>query len=319
MLWGRAANRCAFANCHRELVMNETETDDASLIGDECHIVARELEGPRGKSELSSEARDKYDNLLLLCKIHHKIIDDQSTFYSIPVLKKMKQEHEAWVRESLSLDETRQHDDEIYMTYIDKWEELLDINEWKSWSSFILGGGQPSLSVAQDSKLNELRAWLLGRIWSGRYPEIEAAITNFRLVLEDFYNVFHEHAERQGYGNDMFATRKFYKIQEWDKIYYNKLSAEYDYHVDLVQDLMLELTRAANYVCDNVRRFIMPSYRLATGVILVTSGPHMDFKYHTYRVEYREEERTLIPYPGLNQFKKIRINRDRSFCSDDNN
>lgn len=315
MLWGRAANRCAFVDCRRELVMDETETDDESVIGDECHIVARESDGPRGVSDLSGEARDKYDNLLLLCKVHHKIIDDQPNTYDVTLLKKMKQEHEAWVRDSLSLDQARQRDDETYMTYIDKWEELLDLNNWNSWSSLVLGGGQPGLSTAQDSKLNEIRSWLLGRIWPGRYLELEAAIINFRHVLEDFYTVFHEHAELRGRGDDVLKTRKFYKIREWDTVRYNKLAAEYDYHVDLVQDLLLELTRATNYVCDKVREFIMPGYRLAAGAVLVTSGPHMDFKYHTYRVEYRGEERTLRPYPGLEQFKRNRTNRDRCFGS----
>ena len=34
MLWGRAANRCAFPECRRELVMDASETDDKSLIGE---------------------------------------------------------------------------------------------------------------------------------------------------------------------------------------------------------------------------------------------------------------------------------------------
>ncbi len=46
MLWGKAANRCAFIDCKRELVMDETETDDPSIIGEECHIIAREDDGP---------------------------------------------------------------------------------------------------------------------------------------------------------------------------------------------------------------------------------------------------------------------------------
>jgi hypothetical protein len=46
MLWGRAANRCAFPECRRELVMDASETDDESLVGEECHIIAREQNGP---------------------------------------------------------------------------------------------------------------------------------------------------------------------------------------------------------------------------------------------------------------------------------
>lgn len=47
MLWGHAANRCAFPDCRLELMMDVSETDDPSLVGEECRIVARELKGPR--------------------------------------------------------------------------------------------------------------------------------------------------------------------------------------------------------------------------------------------------------------------------------
>jgi hypothetical protein len=57
MLWGgRAANRCAI--CRMELVMEATETDDASVVGEACHIVAQSEEGPRGNSELTRQQRD---------------------------------------------------------------------------------------------------------------------------------------------------------------------------------------------------------------------------------------------------------------------
>ena len=51
MLWGRSGNMCAFPNCKKELVMDESETDDASVIGEEAHIIARKENGPRGKSK----------------------------------------------------------------------------------------------------------------------------------------------------------------------------------------------------------------------------------------------------------------------------
>ena len=104
MLWGRAASRCAFPDCRRELVMEKTSADDASLFGEACHMVAKEPEGPRGTSPLNSKQRDEYDNLLLLCNIHHKVIDDQPNTYPVERLKTMKTEHERWVRESYKVD-----------------------------------------------------------------------------------------------------------------------------------------------------------------------------------------------------------------------
>ncbi len=48
MLWGRSGNMCAFPECKKELVMDESETDDPSVIGEEAHIVGRKQTGPRG-------------------------------------------------------------------------------------------------------------------------------------------------------------------------------------------------------------------------------------------------------------------------------
>src|SRR5690348_14725805 len=123
MLWGRAANRCAYPGCRKELVMDRTATDDESVIGDEAHIVARETDGPRGdNSGLSAEQRDRYDNLLLLCKVHHKLVDDQPNEYTVDKLRAFKQQHEKWVVQSLtSYDVAKQRDDEIYSTYVEHW------------------------------------------------------------------------------------------------------------------------------------------------------------------------------------------------------
>ena len=84
-----------------------------------------------------------------------------------------------------------------------------------------------------------------------------------------------------------------------------------------IATLMLELTRAANYICDRVRQFIDPTFRLHEGRILVETGPTMDITSPlsgiTIQVlgpEYQGEERVLYPYPGLHQFKEDREKRD---------
>lgn len=102
ILWSRAAGRCAFPDCRRrELVMDASEADDVSVVGDVCHIVAISPAGPRGDSTLTLEQRDQYDNLILLCKVHHKLIDDQPDIYTVERLREMKAAHEEWVLETL--------------------------------------------------------------------------------------------------------------------------------------------------------------------------------------------------------------------------
>lgn len=314
MLWGRSANRCAFPDCRMELVIDESETDDSSIVGDEAHIVAQSPDGPRGQSDLTEDQRDSYNNLILLCKVHHKLIDDLPEVYTVEKLHEMKNEHLQWLEESLNLDKPKQQDEERYTAIVERWAELSDLDNWNSWTSSIMSFGQPSLSVEVDERLEELGAWMFKQIWPKRYEELEDAFLNFMLVLHDFLILFRSHASCKRNANRI-ETEKFYQITEWNPKLYEKLVKDYEFHVDLVQDLMFELTRAANYVCDKIRKFIYPTYRLEEGILIITSGPTMNMTFDSYRAEYRGDERVNRPYPGLEKFKEIRSKRDHCFGS----
>lgn len=100
ILWGRSGNRCAI--CKHELIIDATHTDDESIIGDECHIISRQLQGPRHDPAFLEGKLDAYENLILLCRIHHKMIDDQGETYTADILQQMKSSHETWVSQKLS-------------------------------------------------------------------------------------------------------------------------------------------------------------------------------------------------------------------------
>lgn len=311
MLWGRSACRCNYPDCRIELAMDSSLTDDESLVGEECHIVAQKFDGPRGQLDMEIGQNDKYGNLILMCNTHHKLIDDQPNTYSVEVLNTMKKSHEEWVRNSLALDEGKIREDELYCAYIDKWVELAEIFNWRGWTSYLVSSGQPHLSKENDKKLNELRYWLLNRVWPKRYTELEEAFNNFRMVLEDLYILFHSDIEEKS--ENFFYVRKFYNIREYDEVRYSQLLGEYNYHVYLIEDLVLELTRAGNYVCDMIRKYVLDNFMINEGRLLITYGPDQFLKFITVIVEYIGDERILRPYPGLEYFKEIRFSRDYSF------
>lgn len=288
--------------------------DSASIVGEVCHMVAEEPNGPRGDSPLSADERRQYSNLLILCSVHHKEIDDQISKYTVDRLQAIKKDHETWVKSTLEFDPQAQLDDEIYAGYIEEWERRVGLSSWTAWTSSILSSGQPSLSNEMYHALSDARGWILARVWPGRFDDLEAALKNFQRVLDDFHFMFAKHAER--WNDDMWLTKKFYKSDTWNPAFMEELRA-YNDHVDLVEDLCLELTRAANYVCDAVRIRLYTHYRRAEGVLLVRSGPHSDLTYKTHRVEYRGSERELFPYPGLEEFKTARLNRDLHFGGTD--
>jgi len=295
--------------------MDATETDDESLVGEACHIVAQSIDGPRGPSPLTAPQRDKYANLILLCNIHHKQVDDQFNTYTVSKLEALKAQHESWVRTQLGFDAQKQRYDEHFVGYIEEWERRLNLDDWKMWASGIMCHGLPQLDHDRKVALEELRPWLLSRVWPPLYPELVAALTNFRLVTQDFCLVFNQHAERHG---DEWRTRRFYQLEgDWSEERERLLLRKFDGHVGLVQDLMAELTRAVNYVCDEVRRHLLPAFRLSEGIALLEGGPYSSFEFKTYRLEYSSSELTGIPYPGLTAFKMARFSRSLYFGRED--
>jgi hypothetical protein len=100
LLWGRSGNRCAI--CKQEMVIDRTEADPEAVVGDECHIISRKPNGPRYDPSLLEEERDAHDNLILLCRVHHKMVDDQPETYTVQILRQLKSNHEVWVSGKLS-------------------------------------------------------------------------------------------------------------------------------------------------------------------------------------------------------------------------
>ncbi len=65
------------------------------VTGRISHIKARSSGGPRYDPLQTEEERHHFDNLLLLCPIHHDVIDDDPLSYSVERLTQMKLEHES--------------------------------------------------------------------------------------------------------------------------------------------------------------------------------------------------------------------------------
>lgn len=97
ILWGRSGNRCAI--CRQILVIDETSLDTESVVGDECHINSGAPKGPRYSLAVDPQGIDNLTNLLLLCRVHHKMVDDQFETYTAELLRTIKANHEHWVEE----------------------------------------------------------------------------------------------------------------------------------------------------------------------------------------------------------------------------
>jgi hypothetical protein len=89
-LFAVSGNQCAFPRCPLPLV------DEASgkVTGRTCHIKAQKPGGPRHDHNQSDEERHAFENLLILCPIHHDVVDSDVESYTVERLLQIKEEHE---------------------------------------------------------------------------------------------------------------------------------------------------------------------------------------------------------------------------------
>jgi hypothetical protein len=89
-LFAQMGRRCAFPGCTMPIV-----DENGAIIGEICHIRARNAGGKRYDSDQNEAERQGYDNLLLLCPTHHRTIDAQPEVFSVNLLLDMKAQAEA--------------------------------------------------------------------------------------------------------------------------------------------------------------------------------------------------------------------------------
>ena len=88
-LFALSRNQCAYPACQTAIVQ-----PTGTPTGEICHIKARNTAGPRFDPTQSDEERHEFENLILLCSVHHKIVDDQPERFSVELLREMKSIHE---------------------------------------------------------------------------------------------------------------------------------------------------------------------------------------------------------------------------------
>jgi hypothetical protein len=179
-----------------------------------------------------------------------------------------------------------------------EWEISADLQGWRIWASKAFDG-IPDLALADLERLRDLCEWLLGRAWPSTCPGVRSALDNFRAVANDLVSFLDMHGDddRPGpHARFRVIPDKAKLLRSWDPPQWKRLHAEWEAQCDVIRHLVLELTRAANLVCDSVREECDPAFRQKEGAAMV-------YITELVRPEYGPEERTKHPYPGLNRFK----------------
>ncbi|MER7992571.1 hypothetical protein ACGF5H_29680 [Micromonospora chalcea] len=251
--------------------------------------------------------------MILLCPNDHATIDNIPSGpleYPVDALHDLKRKHEVWVAESTEFDRKAQVAAEQWAEIIDQLSTKLAWDDWLTHSGWLQSADGPQLSCEIYEQFKAVPPWILSRVWPQGHPRLRAVISQMALVLNDFLNVFSRYAKRMYDDSPTMETVRFYQSGEWIDNYH-ELVRRYEYHVDLVQDLTLELTRYGNWIADLVRDEFDPSFRVDQGALLVMRGPNQYLQFETFRTEFSEEERSSgRPYRSLEDFKRVRFTRD---------
>ena len=96
-LYQRAACMCEFENCGIPLFF-DLRSGLPVNNGDFAHIIPSSANGPRGAEDTGNYEIDSPENRILLCKKHHKLVDENERNYPAALLRRMKRQHEDKVR-----------------------------------------------------------------------------------------------------------------------------------------------------------------------------------------------------------------------------
>ncbi len=115
----------------------------------------------------------------------------------------------------------------------------------------------------------------------------------------------------------MLVVEKGWKTLEergiWDEERFKRAEKRFDRDVDAVMNLTAELTRAANLLCDEVRRHLVAGYRLDQGHVTISGGPYEGLSWKTWRPQYAPDTDPSSIYEDVEGLLADRASRDVYF------
>ena len=306
ILWGASGNRCAFTDCRALLVHEEDEpnTMDKVVFGEEAHIVARVRGGPRGESDLPAEDRDRYENLVLLCRTHHRLIDKAPNDYPVERIVEMKEAHETWVNDTLdsvAIDPLDIRNAHLIYGWADR---SIGSNWWAPLTSALFTARiQMSAEVLDGAR--RCQDWLSSRRLTDNLPGTQQEIKHFELALTALVRLLDQLLDP--FSDWGLRFEPFYKEVSYPQA--DELFEEYDWLGRLVLDLGLELARSANAVSESIIEEFDPLFRDAEGLVSISSHD-LVLGVETHRPVYGSADRR---FESLSQFVDDRERRDIFF------
>ncbi|TLS76002.1 hypothetical protein FE236_07650 [Mariprofundus erugo] len=259
ILWARAAGRCSMPDCRRELTPeSDTVAAGGIVVGENCHIVAEKVNGPRGRYPVPEADKNRYPNLILLCNIHHKIVDSDVTSWSVERLHQVKSDHENWIK--TTFDQSRNSDLVVYKRLVEIASKKLMLQAWDGISDHAVR----HLAYIQ---------WIEG-IYEFNAAVQHALLPGNQIAFEDSIRMLSSRACKYAdhYMSLAWSPREdgsFYQEDKtWKKVWREDCAQFADRSEAWRSNnfaLLMNLTHAINEFSDCVRAFVDPFFFLERG------------------------------------------------------
>lgn len=267
ILWGKAAGRCSMPECRDKLVTEASKLIPSKniLIGQNCHIVGEKEDGPRGKSILTPEERNRYPNLILLCVNHHTTIDQDPESWPIEKLHQIKSDHEIWVETRLT-DDSSDLSNGIYSDLVNTATDCLLLEHWDWFSDHAV---RLLLYEKFVDGSDHFYTKVQKTIWPHKIPELEDTINNLAERVNTYVRDFLNNARiREGHREDSFFVEDKWWKAKWREDYHDYVEKSNKWQKQ-VTDLLFNVVVALNAFSEAVRKHIKPNYLVYRGKFVV--------------------------------------------------
>lgn len=165
-LFAKSGNQCAFPDCAHEMIKEKN-----LYVGVVCHIEAASPNGPRYNSAQTDEERRSYDNLILLCYAHHKVVDTDRTTYTASKLREIKAAHEEQLKRVFQIDERTLREIALEMEAF--WDRVERLNKFEH----VRLSDAPELAMSIDTKM----------LWSDLMNAMRALLGSLKGDLDELF------------------------------------------------------------------------------------------------------------------------------------
>lgn len=287
ILWAKAAGRCSMPTCREKLCCDSETPSENTLIGDNCHIVGESTDGPRGKSELSLEDRNRYPNLILLCRNHHKIVDDDPQTYSIEILHQIKSDHELWIEYQLTQN-NESVGKKIYSNIVNFITNEFNLNNWDNLSDCFVRMLIPKYIIDSFYNYNTL---IYRTSWPNEITELENAFFELSKKIIDYLKIIDDNFiinERNYYVEDKSWKRIWHDQETYTK-YLNNSKKLHQNNFDAFWNIVVSINKLANLI----RKDLNPNFFLLEGDFVINDFMGVTHDGLTHMIYFPKDYRSI--------------------------